>query len=521
MAKQSVKLPALTRAGRVIAFIERFCRVPEGALVGQPIKLLGFQQRFIRAIYDAPRRVRRAYLSIARKNGKSALIACILLAHLVGPEAVRNSQIVCGARSRDQAGIIFKLALKMINLNPDLRRIVRDVPSAKTLVGLPMNVEFRAISAEAGTAHGLSPVLAILDEVGQVKGPTDAFIEAIETAQGAYDDALLIAISTQAATDGDLFSQWLDDVEASNDPAIVSHLYSAPADCDVMDRDAWAVANPGLDEFRSLTELEAFAEQAARLPAKETSFRWLYLNQRIDASSPFVSASVWRACGGPVVPKFDGPVFAGLDLSSVQDLTAFVAMSPVDGIWHVRPTFWLPADGLREKAKADRVPYDLWASQGLLDTTPGPAIDYAFVAAFLWAFCRENDVRKIAFDRWGFDRLKPRLVDEGFSDAQLEGDAAIFEPFGQGYASMSPALLGLEAMLLKGELRHGSHPVLDMCAKNAVVKMDPAGNRKLDKSKAAGRIDGMVALAMATAVAGTFEATVPVVSVYELLARAG
>ena len=189
------------RGERVCDFIEQFCLVPEGKLVGQPIKLMQFQRKFIMDIYNNPKGTSRAYLSVARKNGKSALIAGILLAHLVGPEARKNSQIISGARSRDQASLVFKLAEKMVRLSPTLSKVIRIVPSQKSLIGLAMNVEYKAISAEAGTAHGLSPVLAILDEVGQVRGQQDAFIEAIETAQGAHDDPLLIAISTQAATD--------------------------------------------------------------------------------------------------------------------------------------------------------------------------------------------------------------------------------------------------------------------------------------------------------------------------------
>jgi phage terminase large subunit-like protein len=179
---------------------------PEGALVGRPIELLPFQKAFIKAIYDNPAGTSRAYLSIARKNGKSSLIAAIALAHIVGPQARQNSQIISGARSRDQASLVYKLAEKMVRLNPALSKIVKPIPSQKTLIGLPMNVEYRAISAEAGTAHGLSPIVAILDEVGQVKGLHDAFVEAIETAQGAHESPILIAISTQAATDADLFS---------------------------------------------------------------------------------------------------------------------------------------------------------------------------------------------------------------------------------------------------------------------------------------------------------------------------
>ena len=489
---------SLTRGERVCAFVERYCKVPEGPKVGRPIKLIEFQRKFILAIYDAPRRVRRAYLSIARKNGKSALIAAILLAHIVGPEAVQNSQIISGARSRDQAALVFKLAAKMIGLNEELQKLARIIPSQKSIIGLARNVEYRAISAEAGTAHGLSPVLAILDEVGQVKGEQDDFIEAIETAQGAYDDPLLVAISTQAATDADLFSQWLDD--ADKDDSIVCHSYTAPDDCDLLDEDAWRAANPAMGEFRSYEDLKAFAEQAKRMPSKENSFRWLYLNQRIDATSPFVSRSVWAENGGDP-GLMDGPIYGGLDLSEVADLTAFVAVSEIENGYGVHPTFWLPGDGLREKARADRVPYDRFAADGFLNVAPGRTVDYAFVADWMHGLCSNYDVRRINFDRWNYRHLRPWLEKSGFRDDQLEGDDAIFREFGQGFASMSPALRDMEAMLLEGRLAHGAHPVLEMCARNAVVQSDPAGNRKLVKNKSRGRIDGMIALTMALAAA--------------------
>ena len=252
----------MTNGQKVCAFIERFCIIPEGAKVGQTFKLMPFQRNFILEVFDNPKGTSRAYLSVARKNGKSALIAAIVLAHLVGPLARQNSQIISGARSREQAALVFKLAEKMVRLSSELNKIIRIVPSQKTLVGLLMNVEYKAISAEAGTAHGLSPVLAILDEVGQVRGPYDPFIEAIETAQGAHINPLLIAISTQAATDADLFSVWLDDAKHARDQRIVCHLYAAEKDCDLNDRKAWSAANPALGQFRSVQDIKDFSAQA-------------------------------------------------------------------------------------------------------------------------------------------------------------------------------------------------------------------------------------------------------------------
>ena len=241
------------------------------------------------------------------------------------------------------------------------------------------------------------------------------------------------------------------------------------------------------------------------MPSREPEYRNLILNQRVEMMSPFISRSIWWSCGAAVVKRFDGPVYGGLDLSSVNDLTAKVYVSPIDGVWHVKPTFWLPGEGLVEKSRNDRVPYDIWHKDGFLRTTPGRTVDYEFVAATLFEDCQHMDVRKIAFDRWNWRHLKPWLLKAGFTEDQLEGDNAIFEQMGQGYQSMSPALRDLESDLLDGRIAHGNHPVLTMCAANAVVTADPAGNRKLDKAKATGRIDGMVALAMARAVAGTYQ----------------
>lgn len=481
----------MTRGEKVIRFIESVCLIPEGAHVGKPLKLADFQRRFIIAIYDNPAGTRRAYLAIARKNGKSALIACLLLAHLVGPEARLNSQLVSGARSRDQAALVFNLASKMVQLNPELQKRVRIVPSGKRLIGLAMNTEFRALAADGTTAHGLSPVLAILDEVGQVKGPQDDFIDAITTAQGAHDEPLLIAISTQAPTDGDLFSIWLDDSERSADPAIVSHVYTAPEDCDLDDREAWAAANPALGLFRSVRDVEEQAAQAKRMPASENTFRVLTLNQRVNMVAAFVSPGVWKA-GNGAPGELDGLVYGGLDLSATTDLTALVLTCRKDDLLHVHPFFWMPLDSVQEASRRDREPYDVWVRQGLIRTTPGKVIDYDFVARDIGQITAGLHIGKIGFDRWRMDRMKGAL--------ERQGVELPLEPFGQGYVSMSPALDALEADLLAERVRHGGNMPLAMCAKNAVALPDPAGNRKLDKSKATGRIDGMVALAMAEGV---------------------
>lgn len=513
--KSEADKPPLTRAERAIAWCERFIRIPEGKFVGQPLKMAEFMKDDFRAIYDNPNGTRRAIISRGRKNAKTTESAMILLLHLVGPEARPNSQLFSAARSRDQAAILFALAAKMIRMSPDLKAevVIRD--SGKQLFCPELGTLYRALSADASTAFGLSPVLTVHDELGQVKGSRDQLYEALETATAAQESPLTIVISTQAPTDADLLSVLIEDAKTGADPRTVLRFQTAPDDLDPFSEEAIRAANPAFDVFMNRQEVLAMAEDARRMPSRQAEFENLVLNRRVEAMAPFVSRIVWQDCGGDPA-EFDGlPVYGGLDLSEVSDLTALVLMAPSEGLWHVRPTFWLPGANLAEKARADRVPYDLWAQQGWLEATPGPTVDYAYVADHLAELFDRHDVRKIAFDRWNWRHLKPWLAKVGFTEAQLEGDTAVFEPMGQGFQSMSPALRDLEGALLNGRLRHGNHPVLEMCARNATTQTDPAGNRKLSKVKSHGRIDGMVALAMAMSVAGTWEDTAKGPSVYE------
>jgi phage terminase large subunit-like protein len=175
-----------------------------------------------------------------------------------------------------------------------------------------------------------------------------------------------------------------------------------------------------------------------------------------------------------------------------------VLASPAHGKLSIHSTFWLPEYGLEERARKDRVPYNVWARDGYITTTPGKSIEYESIALYIAELFETKDVRKIAFDRWNMKHLRPWLVRAGMSEALIDDR---FVEFGQGYQSMTPALRTLESLLLSSKIRHGMTPVLKMCATNAVVKTDEVGNRKLDKKKSRGRIDGMVALAMAVAMA--------------------
>ena len=479
----------VSRAERNIAWIEAYCRVPEGSHVGKPVVLREWQRDILRGIYDTP--TRRAIVSFGRKNGKTALAAFLLLLHLCGPEAKPNSQLYSAAQSRDQAAILFSLAAKIVRMSPDLSQYVVVRDTAKQLACQELGTLYRALSAEASTAYGLSPVFVVHDELGQVRGPRSELYEALETASGAQDAPLSVVISTQAPTDADLLSVLIDSARKQDDPETKLFLYAAGDDMDPFAEEAWRAANPAFGDFQNATEVARQAADAKRMPAREAAYRNLILNQRVTVHNPFVSRSVWDACGGEVIEDafMAGPCFVGLDLSARNDLTALVMVAKRDGVWHVRPEFFAPLTGCEDRAQRDRVPYDVWARDGHLTLTPGASVEYGYVAQRLVELCEQYPVQMVAYDRWRMDVLKAEL---GRIGVELP-----LEPFGQGYASMAPALEALETELVNTRVRHGQHPVLRNHAANAIAISDPAGNRKLDKSKATGRIDGLVALAMA------------------------
>lgn len=485
------KRAPVSRSKRNADWIEKHIRVPEGKFVGQPLKLSKAQKLWLSEIYDTPTRL--YILSMGRKGAKTTFSAILTLLHLVGPEARTNSQLFSGAQSRDQAALIFDLAAKMVRMSPDLGSYVMIRDTAKQLACPELGTLYRALSAEASTAFGLSPALVVHDELGQVRGPRSEFYEALETAAAAQAEPLSIVISTQAPNDSDLMSVLIEDAKTGADPRIKLRIYQASVDVDPFSDAAIRAANPHFDVFMNKDEVRRQAEEARRMPSREAAYRNLVLNQRVEARNPFISRTVWEENGAIPAPLKGQKVYGGLDLASVSDLCALSLLSEAGD---VHMTFWLPEEGLVEKSRTDRVPYDLWAQKGYLQTTPGRAVEYEFIAEYLRGIFDEIDVQALGFDRYNMKFLRPWLEKVGFTDIELSR----FVDFGQGFVSMSPALRAMESKLLAKKYRHGNHPVLTMCANNATIATDPAGNRKFVKGKSTGRIDGMVALAMAEGV---------------------
>lgn len=493
------------RAERVIAFIEQLT-VPSGEGQGGKFKLREWQKKFIRAIYEphgtnGRRLVRRAILSIARKNGKTALIAALVLAHLIGPEAIQNGEIYSAANDREQAAQVFKVAAQIVRADPELSELLKVVDSTKHIACFSNGSFYKAMSAEAGTKHGLNPTFVIFDELAQAKNRE--LYDVLDTSMGARAEPLFVVISTQSNDPEHILSKLIDDGLHANDPRIVCHLYEVPDDCkDIFDPRVWKKANPALGDFRSLEDLKAIADKAKRSPAEEPKFRNLYLNQRYSQVASLISRAEWFACESDAAIQPGERVYLGLDLSSTDDLTALVMISADDGT-RVQPFFWKPEDLLSDHSRRDfgsgSNTYRQWATNGSLLTTPGRSIHHGTVARKIAEIFAAYDVAGMAYDRWRIDDLIKEfdaIELAAYRDGDPENGLRLV-PWGQGFKDMTPAIDAFERSILERKLKQPGNPVLNWNMRNAVAVSDPAGGRKIDKTKTRFRIDGAVALAMA------------------------
>jgi len=530
------------RADRVIRFIENLT-IPSGVGAGGPFLLRPFQVKFIRDVYepvgdDGSRLVREAVDSMARKNGKTALIAALVLVHLIGPEAVTNGEVYSAANDKEQAGIVFKFATQLLRADDELMQYVRIVDSSKRIT-VPGNGSFyRALSRDSKTKHGLNPTFAIYDELAQ--SLDRELYDTLNTSDGARDEFLFAVISTQSKDPQHILSELIDRGLRGDDPTIVCHLHAVPDDiadqeycreCEqrfTRDKDAapgcttcgsttvagpydptvWVMANPALGDFLLMKAMRKAAEQAMASPSFENSFFNLRLNMRVDSQPSLINARDWRACLVPESHLEEGEdIYLGIDLSATTDLTAVAAVSAEDGD-QVDAWFWKPRELFAEHETRDRAPYTRWEKEGHLFAAPGRDVDYDLVALHIAMLDQRYNIIGVAYDRWRIDQLMKCFTrleipayyaksdDEG---AKIIGDedGIRFVQWGQGYKDMGPAVDALDSAVAARTLAHAGHPVLTWNVSNAVVTKDSAGNRKLDKTKARFRIDGAVATTMA------------------------
>jgi phage terminase large subunit-like protein len=502
------------KAGKAIRFFGNVLKLNGGDFEGKPFALLPWQQFVVGSLFgwvgvDGYRRFRVAYVETAKGSGKSPLAAGIGMLGLVADNEPR-AEIYSAATKKDQAMILFRDAVAMVDQSPELGKRLQKSGTGErcwNLAYMAQGAFFRPISSDDGQS-GPRPHIGLIDELHEHK--TNTVVEMMRAGTKSRRQAMIFMITNAGYNRmGPCwgYHEYSAKVAAGDvvDDAFFPYVCSLDENDDpFQDEACWLKANPSLQDA-DLPGMKYIREQvveAKGMPSKEAIVRRLNFCQWTDAESPWISGEVWKGAQ----QDFDWQdlrgrrAVAGLDLSSTTDLTGMVFMvEPIEAgePWKLVPFAWLPDVELQRKADTDRVPYIQWRAEGYLDTTPGRAISKRVILQKLSAMCDFFDIIAVGYDRWRIEDLISLASDDGISLPEMK-------PVGQGYKDFSPAIETFERMLLNGEIAHAGHKVLDWCMSNAVIEQDGAENRKLSKEKATGRIDLAVAAVMA---AGLVNAT--------------
>lgn len=498
-------------AERRIAFCEQCLRHVEGELAGRPFLLEPWQKAFFANLFGwlredvhgrVVRRHRECLIYVPRKNGKTPLSAAVALSVFFQDDEPGQQNYIAAA-DREQAGMLFRQAKGMIEQEPELAARCRvyggaaNGQSPRSIVRDRDLSFLRVISSDADSKHGGNSHLALIDELHAQ--PSRDLVDVLQTSMASSNrkQPLLVSITTadfdrpSICNEKHSYACKVRD-GVIDDPAFLPVVYEADREDDWADPAVWRKANPNLGVSVSEEYLRREAARAGEVPAYENTFRRLHLNQRTETDARAVPMDRWDACAGAFAEAdLEGlECFAGLDMSTTTDLSALALLFPPGGdggpyraLWR----FWAPREKARERSRRDRVPYELWASQGFITLTDGDVVDYDRVRADVNALRSRFNVREVAADRWNATQLL----------TQLQGDGFGVVAFGQGYQSMTAPTKELLALVQSGRMLHGGDPVARWMASVFATEQDAAGNLKPSKKKSADRIDGVVALIMA------------------------
>lgn len=511
----------LDAVDRALGFFEDVLRLSGGEHEGSPFVLLDWQAFIVGSLFgwktqDGYRRFRVAFVETGKGSGKSPIAAGIGLYMLTSDNEPR-AEVYSAATKKDQAKVLFRDAVAMVEQSPPLSQRLDMSGGAEkhNIAYLKTGSFFRPISSEerGRGQSGPRPHCALLDEVHE--HPTNAMVEFQRAGTKGRRQALIFMI-TNSGSDRETVCWDYHDYGAKvtagqiEDDSFFAYICALDeGDDPFTDEDAWPKANPSLGVTFTHKYLREQVRQARGMPSKQNLVLRLNFCRWTDAVDAWIGKETWQVCevDGLDIREFAGrQCFGAVDLSGKRDLTARALVFPDDdGGYDAFLEFWTPGETLADREERDRVPYQTWHQAGHLLTTPGATVDYGFVAQRLGEDSAEFDILGMAYDRWRIDLLRQELEAVGVDIDLIE--------CGQGFKDMSAAVEELEAAILNGKLRIRTNPVMRWNVSSAVLEEDPAGNRKFTKRKATGRIDGVVALAMAVKLASERPVIQP--SVYE------
>lgn len=507
------------RAFHAVEFVEGYIRHTKGEWAGRRIHLEGWQLFTVVALFgwerETPegwfRRFRSAYISMARKNGKTMLAAAIAAYMLVG-DCEPGAEVYFAATKREQAKIGWQQTARCIQSDPELRRFATVHESNYNISVAETDSKCEAVSADHNTLDGLNAHCGVVDELHA--HPNRGVYDVIESSMGARREPLLVGITTAGDKRHGLC--WdldhdgvriLDPKSEIQDDSMFVLICRLDDGDDIHDETVWRKSNPNLGISVKLQMLRDASRKAKNNFAAVSEYKRKHCNLWTEAVTAWLPLPVWDACLDQTLDllAFAGePCVMAADLSSTSDFTALVLLfRRPDGTAAMFPFFWIPEETIPERVRTDRVPVDEWVAEKLIEATPGNVVDQDAMKLKILQFAQSFDVREIAMDPHNAAKLQTELLDLGLPVVSFQ----------QGWKSMTPAIQQAEFWIQPGKLRHDGNPVMRWMMSNVALHIGPTETKKFDKARSQDRIDGVVAMVMAIGRAVTLpEPPAPMIS---------
>ena len=484
------------KANRPIEFIERFCKHSKGEWAGQPVRLELFQKAFISALFGfvdsetGLRKYREAFFMVARKNGKSTMLAGIAL-YLLLADGEAGAEIYSVATKKDQAKIVFDEVCHMVSQSPYLRKHIK---KRKTdLYFSAAMSKIQALGKNSDTLDGLNGSGIIIDELHGIKDRN--LYEVMKQSQSARRQPLLVMITTAGTVRECIFDDMYEYAckvvdGVINDPTFLPIIYELDAKAEWTNPAAWFKANPGLGRIKKLEDLVAKVERAKQSPkdlsgilCKDFNIRETRYNAWLDFDSINNEETF-------SLEDFRGAyAIGGADLSLTTDLTCatVLMMHPETHKRYVHQMYWLPEENFTQRVEQEKIPYDKWLEAGLVRLCKGNTINYSDVTAWFLEIVKEHGITPlwVYYDSWS----------ARYWVEEMEGYGFPMERCIQGAKTLSLPMQNLGADLQAKKVNYNNNPILKWCLTNTGMQEDRNGNIvPVKNSSAKRRIDGTASL---------------------------
>lgn len=479
------------KANRPIEFIERFCKHSKGEWAGKPIKLELFQKAYINALFGfidkktGYRRYKESFFMVARKNGKSTMLAGLALYMLLGDKEP-GAEVYSVATKKDQAKIVFDEACHMVQQSPELKKFIKKRKS-DLYFSLAMS-KFMPLGKNSDTLDGPNSHCVIIDELHGVKDRN--LYEVMKQSQSARRQPLLIMITTAGTVRENIFDDIYDYATKVVDGTITDETF-LPIMYELDDRNewkdptAWRKANPALGSIKKLEDLIAKVERAKQSPKDLTGILCKDFNVRENSATAWLTFDTINNEKTFDLEQFRGAwAIGGADLSLTTDLTCATLLTmDKEENRYITQMYFLPEENFQKHIQEDRIPYDKWKEAGLLRLCKGNTINYSDITDWFISMVKEKGITPawIYYDSWSARYWVEEMEANGFNMVRCVQTAKV----------LSLPMQHLQADLEAKKVIYNNNPILKWCLSNTCVEEDRNGNIMPKKSSnPRRRIDG-------------------------------